>query len=67
MAYLLQRPWDGLIVNAVEWDGESPFAPDDVIVVDGSEHPGVWIGWRWDGETFQPPESKPNPLSPAES
>lgn len=59
--YLVVRDNDGLVVNAVVWDGETEYSPEGCTLVPADDHPGVWIGWRWDGENFQPPPEETPP------
>lgn len=46
----------GRIVNIVEWDGVSPYAPDGITLVPHAEHPHTAIGWTLiDDEWVAPP------------
>ena len=46
---------DGLIVNAIEYDGEEPYEPPDGLLLVERGDSGAWIGWTYDGENFRPP------------
>lgn len=54
--YLLQQIEDGLIINAVVWDGVTKYSPEGCILIPVDEYPGIWIGWTWDGNQFIPPQ-----------
>jgi len=61
MAWLLVK--DGIIVNNVEYDGESHFIPEDDHSLVQTEDPHD-IGWEWDGAKAvepTPPEPTPKP------
>jgi hypothetical protein len=57
--WLEYRIEDGLIVNAIVYDGISEYvAPEGLGLVERGESDG-WIGWTYDAETrsFIPPAS----------
>lgn len=63
--YLVYRLSDGLVVNAVLWNGVDEFFPGEGLaleqVVEGSE---VWIGWKKTPEgTWEKPEVTEAPIS----
>ena len=61
MAWLLVK--DGIIVNNVEYDGESHFIPEEGHSLVQTEDPHD-IGWEWDGEkAVEPTPSTPEPAS----
>lgn len=61
--YLVKRESDGLVVNVVVWDGVSDYSPGDgESLISCSDWPGVWTGWRWDGNEFVPPP-EPEPVA----
>lgn len=64
-AYLEYKTEDGLIVNAIVWDGEAPYDPGEGRAVVPVGDSGAWIGWTYHAktETFTPP---PDPEEPAE-
>lgn len=52
---------DGTVVNAIAWDGESPYDPGDGLaleLVPAGSYAG--IGWRKVGGDFLPPEPPAN-------
>lgn len=55
MIYLEYRTEDGLIVNAIVWDGEADYTPPDGLSLVERGESEAWIGWTYDGETFTPP------------
>jgi hypothetical protein len=60
MIYLAVRKSDGLVVNAIEWDGMSQFILDDCDLISKQDHPqSVWIGWSFiDNEWISPQEEE---------
>jgi len=52
---------DGLIVNAIAWDGETPYDPGDGMALVSLGESGAWIGWTYNAETkdFMPPPEHP--------
>lgn len=54
-AYLEYRTEDGLVVNAIVWDGDQLYDPGEGRAVVPLGDSGAWIGWTYDGETFTPP------------
>jgi hypothetical protein len=64
-AYLQYRTEDGLIVNAIVYDGEAPYDPGEGRGVVPLGDSGAWIGWTYnpETETFTPP---PEPEEPVE-
>lgn len=58
-AYLVYRLSDGLIVNAIAYDGEEPYNPGEGMALVPLGDSGAWIGWTYhpETETFTaPPE-----------
>lgn len=56
MKYLVVRKSDGKVVNAVVWDGVSPYSEEGCDLVPLPDIPGVWIGWTYsNGEWIAPP------------
>jgi hypothetical protein len=61
MIFLEYRTDDGLIVNAIVYDGEANYTPpEDLALVERGDS-GAWIGWTYNAETgeFTPPEPPP--------
>lgn len=57
MRYALVK--DGIVINAVEWDGETEYAPDGELVASDTAQ----IGDAYDGSVFTPPsDDGSNPL-----
>ena len=56
-AYLEYRTEDGLIVNAIVWDGEAPYDPGEGRAVVPRGDSEAWIGWTYNADTgeFTPP------------
>ena len=53
MTYLLIE--NGIIVNAIAWDGTSPYTPPDGTTLVSTDQP-YNIGWAWDGTApVEPP------------
>lgn len=46
---------DGVVVNSVMWDGETPWAPPAGAEVIETDDPAAVIGATYDGETFTAP------------
>lgn len=60
--YLVLRDDDGLVVNVIVWDGESPYQHEGMTLLAAADHPGIWIGWRRVGDEWvAPPEPEPEP------
>lgn len=61
-AYLEYRTDDGLIVNAIVWDGEAPYDPGEGRAVVPLGDSGAWIGWIYNADTgeFTPPPETPS-------
>ena len=55
MIFLEYRTEDGLIVNAIEYDGEADYNPPEGIALVERGDSGAWTGWTYDGENFTPP------------
>ena len=58
-AYLEYRTEDGLIVNAIVYDGEQPYDPGEGRAVVPLGDSGAWIGWTYTDGEFTPPEEPP--------
>lgn len=54
--YLVVNNLDGIVSNAIEWDGGSSLHIPDVKIIPLPEEPhGVWIGWQLvDGQWIPP-------------
>lgn len=47
MKYLVLRETDNTVVNAIVWDGSSPYEEPGCYLVELPADPaGVWIGWQ---------------------
>ena len=46
----------GRIVNIIEWDGVSPYAPEGITLVPHAEHPETAIGWTLIDGTWTAPQ-----------
>lgn len=59
--WLEVRESDGLCVNAIAYDGESPYDPGEgVTLVKWDEFVRPWVGWRLvDGEWIAPEPEVP--------
>lgn len=56
MIHFVYQIADGLIVNAIEYDGETPYDPGEGLgIVEGGDS-DAWINWTWDGEKLIPPQ-----------
>lgn len=56
---MTDRRWavvdDGIVVNLIVWDGESPWSPpSDARVIEIPDDSPVDIGWSYDGSNFAP-------------
>ena len=60
MIFLEYRTDDGLIVNAIVWDGTDDYTPPEGLALIERGDSGAWIGWTYDGGTFTPPEDTPD-------
>ena len=59
---------DGVVVNVIDWDGVTPYAPPEGCELHAWEGP-VSIGWAWvDGAPVDPtpPPPPPEPVAPPE-
>ena len=56
MIWLEYRTNDGLIVNAIEYDGTDDYTPPEGLALIERDDSEAWIGWTYDGEAFTPPE-----------
>jgi hypothetical protein len=57
MTFLEYRTEDGLIVNAIVYDGEQDYTPPEGLALIERGDSGAWIGWSYaDGEFTAPPE-----------
>ena len=52
-AFLVYRLSDGLIVNAIAYDGQKPYNPGEGMGIVPLGDSGVWIGWTYNAETGQ--------------
>lgn len=60
MKYLVVRQSDGLVVNAVVWDGIAPYEEPGCYLVKLEDAPqGVWVGWTVTGSEWIAPEPPP--------
>ena len=46
---------DGLVTNAIVYDGEEPYTPPDGLSLVERGDSEAWIGWTYDGQGFTPP------------
>ena len=46
--YLELNP-DGVVINIIVWDGESPYNPEGHTLMLCDDHPSVSFGWTFDG------------------
>jgi hypothetical protein len=48
---------DGLIVNAIVYDGETDYTPPEGLAIVERGDSGAWAGWIYDAtsKTFEPP------------
>jgi hypothetical protein len=60
--WLEYRTDDGLIVNAIEYNGRDDYTPPDGLDLIERGDSEAWIGWTFDGESFIPPETDENTL-----
>lgn len=57
MEKYLELNSDGLVINIVVWDGESPYNPDGHTILLCDDHPQASFGWTFDGDNWiAPPE-----------
>lgn len=56
MTWLEYRTEDGLIVNAIVWDGTDEYTPPDGLALVERGESGAWIGWSYTDNGFTPPE-----------
>ena len=56
MIFLEYRTDDGLIVNAIVWDGTDDYTPPDGLALIERGDSGAWIGWTYNAGEFTPPE-----------
>ncbi len=62
-SYLEYRTEDGLIVNAIEYNGTDEYTPPDGLALVERGDSGAWIGWTYTDGEFTPPTE---PEEPAE-
>lgn len=57
MIFLEYRPDDGLIVNAIVYDGTDDYTPPEGLALVEREESEAWIGWTYNADTgeFTPP------------
>lgn len=56
MIFLEYRTEDGLIVNAIVYDGDAEYSPPDGLALVERGESGAWIGWIYRDGEFLPPE-----------
>lgn len=54
MNYLLIDDASGLAINALVYDGVSPYLPPEGQSIEPAPD-GVWIGWTKNGDRYNPP------------
>lgn len=58
MSRYLEINGEGYVVNIIEWDGLSPYAPAGVVLVAHDDYPQTAIGWQLvNGEWTAPRET----------
>ncbi len=57
MIYLVIEDATGLVVNAITWDGVTPYDPGEglTLVERSGAAADAWIGWTKNGDLFNPP------------
>jgi len=45
---------DGVVINAIDWDGSSPYSSSYELIPASKIEP-AWIGWTYDGSKWNPP------------
>jgi hypothetical protein len=57
MIWLEYKTDSGLIVNAIQYDGEAEYTPSEGLAFVERGDSGAWIGWTYNAETgeFTPP------------
>lgn len=64
MERYLELNSDGLVINIIVWDGESPYNPEGHTLMLCDDHPSVSFGWTFDGDNWvAPPEPEVEPES----
>lgn len=56
MIWLEYRTEDGLIVNAIVWDGADDYTPPDGLALIERGESGAWIGWTYTDGVFTAPD-----------
>ena len=56
MIWLEYKTNDGLIVNAIEYDGADDYTPPDGLALVERGESGAWVGWSYTDGDFSPPE-----------
>lgn len=51
----LELDANGVVINIIVWDGESPYSPEGYSLLLCSEHPNATYGWRYNGDTWTAP------------
>jgi len=51
---------DGLIVNAIVYDGEADYTPPDGLALVERGESEAWIGWTYADGEFTPPAEPPS-------
>ena len=54
MIFLEYRTDNGLIVNAIVWDGTDEYTPPDGLALVERGESGAWIGWAYTDGEFTP-------------
>jgi hypothetical protein len=60
MTYLIVRDSDGLVTNAIRWDGTAPYDPGEGMTLHPwDENVRPWVGWTRnpDGTWTAPPDT----------
>ena len=55
MIFLEYRTDDGLIVNAIEYNGTDDYTPPDGLALIERGESEAWIGWTYNDGEFTPP------------
>lgn len=63
MIFLEYRTDNGLVVNAIVYDGTDDYTPPDGLALIERGDSEAWIGWTYTDGTFTPP---PEPETPVE-
>jgi hypothetical protein len=64
MERYLELNSDGLVINIIVWDGESPYNPEGHTLMLCDDYPSASFGWIFDGDNWiAPPEPEVEPES----